>query len=116
MKLISIPIRSIKIYDDYILHSPASMVRFCTAQRKNNFSQSYADRTPADFRRAFSSVFLRYSERLWENFLEPSPGVSWLENQNNYLNLNHQFKTMEYSWVLEYKIKINRSGLCLISG
>ena len=28
------------------------------------------------------------------------------------LNLNIQFKAMEFTWVLEYKIKINRSGLC----
>jgi hypothetical protein len=28
------------------------------------------------------------------------------------LNLNNQFKAMEFTWVLEYKIKINRSGLC----
>ena len=28
------------------------------------------------------------------------------------LNLKNQFKAMEFTWVLEYKIKINRSGLC----
>jgi len=30
----------------------------------------------------------------------------------NILILRHQFKTMEFNWSLEYKIKINRSGLC----
>jgi len=43
-------------------------------RERNNFSQSFADQNPADFRRVFSGAFLRYSApdsaQLCANFLK----------------------------------------------